>query len=68
MCRGTLAGHDVVWVCTGPGLVAKVMFGSGPFSGLIKILAMQSCIEHFRLSWTIRFSQIKFIVVLILSS
>jgi hypothetical protein len=33
----------------GPGLVAQIMFGSGPGSGLVQIIAIRRCLEHFGL-------------------
>jgi hypothetical protein len=39
----------------GPGLVAQILFGSGPGSGEVQMIAIKRRIEHFGLSWTILF-------------
>jgi hypothetical protein len=44
----------------GPSLVAQIMFGSGPGSGLVQMTAIKRYIEHFGLYLTILFSQRKF--------
>jgi hypothetical protein len=41
----------------GPGLVAQIMFESGPGSGLVIIIAIKHYIEYFGLSRAILFSQ-----------
>jgi hypothetical protein len=65
-----------VEVCTGSGLargsglgmVAQIIFGSVPGSGLVQRIAIK-CIEHFEISRAIIFSQRKlFVVALILCS
>jgi hypothetical protein len=54
-----------VVVCTGLalgpglGLVAQMMFGSRPSSGLVQMIAIKSYIQHFGLSRVIIFSQRK---------
>jgi hypothetical protein len=45
----------------GPGLVVHIMFGSGPGSGLLQMIAIKSYIEHFGLSRAIIVSQRKVI-------
>jgi hypothetical protein len=41
----------------GPGLVAQIMFGYGPGSGLFQVIVLKRYIEHFGLSQAIIFSQ-----------
>jgi hypothetical protein len=43
----------------GLGLVAQIMFGCGPCSGLVKMIAIKYYLEHFGRSRAIFFSQRK---------
>jgi hypothetical protein len=43
----------------GPGQVTQIIFGSGPGSGLVKIIAIKGHIKHFGRSWAIVFPQRK---------
>jgi hypothetical protein len=43
----------------GPGLVAQIMFGCGPGSDLVPMIAIKRYFEHFGISWSIIFSQRK---------
>jgi hypothetical protein len=50
----------------GLGLLAQIMFGSRPVSGLVQVIGIKQYIEHLRLYWAILFYTEKFIVALIL--
>jgi hypothetical protein len=54
----------------GSGLVAQIMFGSGPGLGLVQIIAIKRFIEHFGLSPAISFfsKEKLFVVVFVLCS
>jgi hypothetical protein len=43
----------------GPDLVAQIMFGSAPGSGLVQMIAIRRYIKHFGLSQAIIFSKEK---------
>jgi hypothetical protein len=67
-----LAEATGLYLARGPdmGLVAQIMFGSGPSSGLVQMIGIKRYIEHFGLSRAILFfsKEKLFVIALIVSS